>query len=175
MNTNFQQFETERLLLKPTDITDAKFILELYNTPKWLQFIGDRNIHSEADAAKYIQEKMLPQFLRLGFGNYTVIEKVSDTKIGLCGLYDREGIEGIDLGFAFLPDFEGKGYGFECASKLIEASKDAFQLSELCAITNEDNEASQKLLLKLGFLYKETVEIRKEDFVKYFTLKLNKV
>lgn len=173
MNNTFLQFDTDRLILKPTDVTDASFILELYNTPKWLQFIGDRNIHSEADAATYIQEKMLPQFLRLGFGNYTIIEKESNIKIGLCGLYDREGIEGIDLGFAFLPNFEGKGYGFECARRLIEASKEDFDLKELCAITNEDNESSQKLLLKLGFVYNKTVEIRKGDFVKYFILKLN--
>jgi RimJ/RimL family protein N-acetyltransferase len=42
--------ETERLLLRPFNTDDAPFILELVNSPGWLQFIGDRNIHSIEDA-----------------------------------------------------------------------------------------------------------------------------
>ena len=40
----YKHFETERLLIKPTSEEDASLVLELFNTPKWLQFIGDRNI-----------------------------------------------------------------------------------------------------------------------------------
>lgn len=172
MQTPFLSFETERLILKPTDETDANFIFRLFNTPKWLKFIGDRQLHSDADARKYIQERMLPQLVRLGYGNYTIIEKNTQIKIGLCGLYAREGLSEIDLGFAFFPEFEGKGFGFEAASKLIEVAKNTFRLSKLCAITNEDNLASQKLLGKLGFIFKEKICLGDEDEVFYFTLSL---
>lgn len=172
MKTPFQSFETERLLLKPTNEADANFVFRLFNSPKWLQFIGDRNLHSENEAELYIQEKMLPQFTRLGFGNYTVIEKASNSKIGLCGLFDRDGLDEIDLGFAFFPEFEGKGFGFEAASKLIEAAKTSFFLTNLCAITNEDNLASQKLLGKLGFMFKEKICLGETDEVFYFTRSL---
>lgn len=172
MKTPFQSFETERLLLKPTDESDANFVFRLFNSPKWLQFIGDRNLHSENEAELYIQEKMLPQFTRLGFGNYSVIEKASNSKIGLCGLFDRDGLDEIDLGFAFFPEFEGKGFGFEAASKLIEAAKTSFYLTKLCAITNEDNLTSQKLLGKLGFMFKEKICLGETDEVFYFTRSL---
>ena len=94
---------TERLVLKPTTLEDAAFILELLNSPKWLKFIGDRNVKSIAEAEAYIKERMLPQFERLGFTNNVVIRKADGKKIGACGLYDRDGLEGIDIGFAFLP------------------------------------------------------------------------
>ena len=73
------EFETDRLLLRPTLVEDAEFILRLMNTPKWLKYIGDRQVRSVPDAEKYIKTKMQPQLDRLGFSNYTVIRK-SDQK-----------------------------------------------------------------------------------------------
>ena len=104
---SFKTFETERLFIKPTSQEDAEFIFELLNTPKWIENIGDRNIKSVEMAKDYIASKMHPQLERLGYGNYTLIRKIDGVKIGSCGLYDREGLEGINIGFAFLPEYEG--------------------------------------------------------------------
>jgi RimJ/RimL family protein N-acetyltransferase len=146
----YKTFETERLLLRPTSEEDAAFIYELFNTPKWLKNIGDRNITSPDMAKEYILTKMQPQLERLGYSNYTLIIKTDMVKIGCCGLYDREGLEGIDIGFAFLPEFEGKGFAFEAADKLKNVAFKEFGLHALGAITSKHNVASQRLLEKLG-------------------------
>lgn len=148
-------FETERLLLRPTNETDAAFIYQLLNSPKWLQFIGDRNVNSIEDAKEYIQHRILPQLEKLGYSNYTVIRKSDRAKIGSCGLYDREGLDGIDIGFAFLPEYEGRGYGFEAANQVKHAAFQVFGISKIKAITSKDNLASQKLLRKLGLTFVE--------------------
>ena len=156
-------FETERLLLRPTAGEDAAFIFELLNTPKWFQFIGDRKVGSIEAAGKYIREKMLPQLERLGFSNYTVIRKEDGVKVGTCGLYDRTGVEGIDIGFAFLPEHEGKGYGFEASRELMRAAVADFGLLQVNAITAKDNYASQKLLEKLGLVFIKTIKLPGEE------------
>lgn len=145
-----RSFETERLWLRPTTEADAEFVFRLMNTPKWLQYIGDRNIRSVNDARVYIQNRMLPQLQRLGYSNYTVVRKADGQPLGSCGLYDREGVEGIDIGFAFFPEFEGQGYGFEAANCLKQAAFGTFGLELLSAITSFENKASQRLLEKLG-------------------------
>ena len=147
----YTHFETDRLHLKATSEEDAPFILALLNMPKWKQFIGDRNVHTVAEAKAYIAERMRPQLERLGFSNYTVIRKSDRVKMGTCGLYDREGLTGLDIGFAFLPEFEGQGYAYESANKMKEVAKDLFGVKELKAITGQENLPSQKLLKKLGF------------------------
>lgn len=147
----YKSFETERLLLRPTRVQDASFVYRLMNTPAWVRYIGDRNIKTEADATSYITKKMLPQLVRLGFSNYTVIRKTNGAKLGSCGLYDHEGLEGIDLGFAFLPEYERQGYAFEAASRLLRAAWDDFGQEKLLGITDKANHPSQKLLVKLGF------------------------
>jgi|SRR6218665_2343332 len=164
-----KQFETERLVLRPMNTSDAAFLVKVMNAPKWLEFIGDRNVRTEEDGVNYINERVLTQYKRLGYSNFTVMLKDSGEKIGVCGLYDRPGLEGIDIGFAFLPEFEGKGYGFEAATVVKEAAFSEFGIKKLCAITSKQNLASQNLLVKIGIEPKgEIVLPGEEEAVLYY-------
>lgn len=167
----FKTFETERLILKPTNKDDAAFILELLNTPKWIAFIGDRNVTTVKDAELYIENKMLPHYARLGFGNYTIITKAGGQKVGTCGLYDREGLDGVDIGFALLPQFEKKGYALEGVTKLKELALTTFNLSSISGITTKDNVASQNVLSKIGLKFDKTVTLP-NDAVELLLFKL---
>ncbi|AKD05242.1 GNAT family N-acetyltransferase [Pontibacter korlensis] len=169
----YTSFETERLIIRPTSYEDAPFIYELLNTPQWLKYIGDRNVKSLKAAEEYISSRMLPQLERLGYGTYTVIRKADGTKLGTCGLYDREGLPGIDIGFAFLPQHEKHGYAFEATNKLKQAAFNHFGLRQLYAITTKDNKASQKLLEKLGLKYNGLITLpnaNEELFFYHLTL-----
>jgi ribosomal-protein-alanine N-acetyltransferase len=161
--TQYKSYETERLILKPTQVEDGAFILELLNTPKWIQFIGDRKVRTLEDAENYIKNRMLPQLERLGYGNFTVINKEDNTKMGCCGLYDREGVDGVDIGFSFLPQFEGKGYAFEASNKVKNLAFNDFGIEEISAITVKDNSSSQKLLKKLGLTFEKFTRIPNDD------------
>jgi RimJ/RimL family protein N-acetyltransferase len=154
------KYETDRLIIRPTNLTDKAFILELLNTPKWLENIGDRKVYDLEQSAAYISEKIIPQQERLGYSNYTVIRKSDQVKMGTCGIYDREGLEGVDIGFAFLPAFEGNGYAFESARKILDLAFSEFGIKSISAITTKPNVSSQKLIEKLGL-----------RFVKYMFLK----
>nr|WP_255481316.1 GNAT family N-acetyltransferase [Pontibacter sp. Tf4] len=124
-----------------------------------MQYIGDRNVHTLEAAEEYIRNRMLPQYARLGYGNYTVTRKTDGAKLGNCGLYDREGLEGIDIGFAFLPEHEGNGYALEAATEVKRAAIEIFGLTRIGAITVKENTSSQKLLEKLGLRYQKTVQL----------------
>ena len=146
-------YETERLIIRPTTVEDAAFVYEVMNTEGWLKYIGDRGIKTIEDAAEYIKIKMRPQQERLGYSNNTVIRKSDGAKMGSCGLYDREGLEGVDIGFAFLPEYGGQGYAFEAANKIKELAFGPFDLSIISGITIEANMPSRKLLEKLGLQF----------------------
>lgn len=155
--------ETERLTIRAISSEDAEFILELYNSPKFIEFIGDRNIRTTKDAEQYITEKFLPQYELLGFGNYLIIRKADSYKIGSVGIFERDGLDVHDIGFSFLPEFEGNGYGFESASKLLETIIQEFSLKKISAITTKTNFSSQKLIEKLGLKYKKIVTLPGDD------------
>jgi RimJ/RimL family protein N-acetyltransferase len=109
------------------------------NSPKFIKYVGDRQLYSMEDAEKYIQDKMLPQLHSHGYSNYSLINKKNGAKIGICGLYDRKGLDGIDIGFGILPEFEGLGYAFESSSRIIKAAFDELEIPEIKAITNKEN------------------------------------
>lgn len=161
--------ETERLKLKPVNLEDAEFIYDLYNQPKFLQFIGDRKIRSVQDAARYIIEKFRPQIESLGYGNYVVIRKEDGTKLGSVGVFTRDGLNVQDIGFAVLPQFEGFGYATEAAMKVLEVIHAKFGVSKVSGITALDNYASEKVLGKLGLEYIKLVRLPgEEEDLKYF-------
>jgi len=161
--STYLSFETPRLLLEPLTTSDAIHLLELMNTPKWLKNIGDRKVYTVEDAANYITQKITPQFERLGFGNYKVVRKSDGQFLGNCGLYDREGLEGVDIGFAFLPAYEKKGYAFEAAQKLRDEGFSRFGISTISAITIPSNKASQNLLEKLGLTFVKMIQLPDDD------------
>lgn len=154
MNT----YETERLILKPVSKEDAKFVLELMNSEKWLQNIGERNVKTIEDAEKYIEERMRPQYIK-GYYNYLVVNKETLEKMGSCGIFTRDGLEIPDIGFAFLPQFEGKGFAYESAKKVFELGIQNLGITKLSGITLETNHSSRKLLEKLGLIFKRMVSL----------------
>ncbi|MCD9856519.1 GNAT family N-acetyltransferase [Epilithonimonas sp. JDS] len=152
-----KNYETERLILKPADLEDADFFLELYNLPSFIKHIGDRNLRTKEDAENYISNRFLPQIEKLGFGNYVVIHKELNEKIGAVGVFVREGIDVPDIGFSFFPDFEGKGFAYEAAVNLMEIVKTEFGMEKLSAMTSDENLSSQRLIERLGLQFKKYV------------------
>ncbi len=158
----YKKFETERLKIRPTTVDDARFIFELVNSPKWLKYIGDRKLYSEEDVAIFIKERIIPQLEDLGYSNYTIIRKSDGQKIGTCGLYNRNGLLGIDIGFAMLPQYEKQGYAYESVSKLLDVAINHFNIDNICAITTKENFASQNLLVKIGLEFEKNIRIPKD-------------
>ncbi len=156
-------YETDRLIIRPMSLDDAELILELYNMPKFIRFIGNRHINSVTDAENYIKVKFLPQFEKSGFGNYLIVLKEGKEKIGGVGIFQREGLDIADIGFSVLEKFEGKGYMSEAAQKVKSIGMDEFGLQKLSAITVKDNFSSQKLIEKLGLKFQKYITLPNED------------
>ncbi len=165
--------ETERLIIRELDsAADAEFIFALLNTPKFLQYIGDRGVRSVDQAAMFIDGRFIKSYRDHGFGLYAVIRKDDNVPAGICGFVKRDQFEFPDIGFAFLPQFERLGYGFESAAAMMRYGREKLGFSRVLAITSQENEASGKLLEKLGFSYRDLFEMSAGDIVKLFEIVL---
>src|SRR5688572_1209184 len=105
-NARMLVLETDRLVLRRLTLDDAEFILRLVNDPSWLRFIGDKNVHSLDDARRYLREGPLDMYERYGFGMYRVEEREGGKPAGMCGLIKRDTLPDVDVGYAFLPEFQ---------------------------------------------------------------------
>jgi RimJ/RimL family protein N-acetyltransferase len=165
--------ETDRLILRRLSVEDAGFILQLVNEPSWLRFIGDRGVRTLEDARNYILKGPVEMYLRHGFGLYLVELKADAVPIGLCGLLKRDTLKDVDIGFAFLPGYWGKGYAHEAAAAVLTYARSALGLGRIVAITSLDNHSSIRLLEKLGMTFEQTIRLTEDaPEVKLFGLQL---
>jgi len=154
--------ETQRLGLRKFVSDDAFFIVELLNTPGWLQFIGDRNVKTAEQAIRYLEEGPIKSYKQNGFGLWMVELKKDKTPIGMCGILKRKNLEHPDIGFAFLPEYTGKGYAIEIASATLSYGREKLGIEKILAITIPGNEKSIRLLEKIGLSFKENISATEE-------------
>ncbi len=145
--------QTDRLRLRRLTPEDATFIFALVNEPSFIQNIGDRNVRSDEDAVRYIQNGPMASYERYGYGLYKVELRQTSTPIGICGPLKRKMLEYPDIGFAFLPLYWGQGYALESSAAVMNYSREVLGLNNIAAITTPSNERSIKLLEKLGFTF----------------------
>ncbi len=148
----YKLLDTERLHIRPLEIGDSNFMLQLLNTPGWLQFIGDRNVHDKLDAENYIR-KTLDNPLY-----FCSVFELRETRqpIGVISFLHRANQQFPDIGYAMLPAFEKKGFALEaCSSYLNEIKKDKIA-PKVIAITLPSNKNSISLIEKLGLKFETT-------------------
>ena len=151
--------ETERLALRRLASDDAEFIVELLNQPSFLRYIGDKEVRNNEDAVRYIENGPVASYERFGFGLYLVELKNTGVPIGICGLLKRDSLPDVDVGFAFLPSYWSQGYAFESASAVMTYGREALGLRRIVAITSLDNDASIRLLEKLGLRFERVIKL----------------
>lgn len=161
--------ETERLSLRKLTIEDAQFILTLLNEPSFIRYIGDKQVRNVEDAEAYILNGPVASYERNAFGLYLVQLRESYTPVGMCGFLKRAELPDPDIGFAFLPEFWRKGFAFEAAAALLQDARARLKLQRILAITSLDNEASIKLLERLGFRFERVTQLAADrEQVKLF-------
>jgi len=162
--------ETERLSLHHLAEDDAEFVLRLLNEPSFLRYIGDKKVRTLDDARAYVLGGPVQSYRDNGFGLYRVERKQDGMPLGICGLIKREGLPDPDVGFAFLPEYWNQGYALESAAAVMTFARDTLGMKRILAITSPDNEASEKLLKKIGLRFERLTRLSDDaDEVKLFT------
>ena len=156
-------FITDRLVLHPLVSTDSDFILELLNSPGFITFIGDREVRN-IDAAKlYIEKIMANPDIRY----WIVRTKDNDVAVGIITCIKRQYLDYPDIGFAFLPGFNQKGYAFEAADVVLKSLLNSENNEFILATTTLNNTKSKRLLEKLGLKSESKMIVEGEELILY--------
>ncbi|WP_375753914.1 GNAT family N-acetyltransferase [Vibrio sp. HN007] len=151
--------ETKRLVIRHFELKDATYILNQLNQDSFIRYIADKNVRTQSDAEKYLEEGPLASYKWHGFGLNMVLLKESGAAIGMCGLVKRDELEHPDLGYACLPEYWSKGYSFEASEAVLRNARKVHGIQTVLGVTHPDNEASNKLLMKLGFQQVKTIDL----------------
>ncbi|SIT24873.1 Protein N-acetyltransferase, RimJ/RimL family [Chryseobacterium ureilyticum] len=146
--------ETERLILRKLEDTDAERMFLMDSDPEVMKYLGTpvKTVEESKEIIKMIQK----QYEENGTGRWAVIEKESGLLIGWCGLkLLKEPINGyvetLDLGYRFIPEFWGKGYAWEAANATLKYGFNELNAETIYAFADAGNKGSNYILTKMGF------------------------
>lgn len=126
-----------------------------------------------ADAEKYLENGPISSYAKNGFGLLAVVLNDTGQPIGMCGLIKRDTLENVDVGYAFLPDFWGRGYAVEAAQAVMTHAKERLGLKRVVAIVDPANAGSIRVLEKIGMAFEKMVKLSEDDIdLKLFSVKL---
>ena len=164
-------FETPRLIVRQWQEGDIDHIFHLYSDPAVMQFIRATLTLEET---RHILSAHLEHYKTHPFeGRFGVLEKSTGNFIGTLLLKPSEAVEGMEIGYAFLKSYWGRGLATELVEGGIPFAFTTAGLDELFAITEISNEASKKVLRKSGFRQLDNIHEHGKE-VNLFHLKNTK-
>jgi RimJ/RimL family protein N-acetyltransferase len=99
------------------------------------------------------------------FGSYR-IDDADGAAVGTLGFYGPPDEEGrVVIGYGLVPGARGAGYATESVGGLIEFCRSRPDVTAILADTEKDNEASQRVLTKNGFVFE-----REDEQLLYYRL-----
>jgi RimJ/RimL family protein N-acetyltransferase len=144
------RIETERLILRPFEASDAGAAFGWFGDPVVMRFTPtgpDKNVEeTEARLSLFMDHQKAH-----GFSKWLISDRTSGSAMGDSGLLVLEEYGWIDLGFRFAQPYWGKGLATEVASTWVRAALDELKLVRLGAFAHPENRASIRVLEKLGF------------------------
>lgn len=167
--------ETERLILRKLIPSDDKSMFIMDSNPSVHQYLGKKPIASIEESRQYIENIQI-QYIQNGIGRFAVILKETDEFIGWAGLkFITEPINNhlnfYDIGYRFLEDYWGKGYGYEAAKAWLDYGFNQLNIQKICAYADIENKGSRKILDKIGL---QSISAFDDDGISSIWLELTK-
>ncbi|WP_162127763.1 GNAT family N-acetyltransferase [Flavobacterium phycosphaerae] len=160
------QLETNRLLLRPLELSDVDAFFAMNNNPDVNAYLRNP-LTTRVEVEQYVQ-KIINEYQKNGMGRFAVILKETNKLIGFSGLKFRATAENnhidfYDLGYRFGKEYWRKGFATEAARAWLDYGFNTMKLSTIYACAVSDNSGSNIVLKKLGFEFMN-------DYITYNSL-----
>ena len=145
------QIQTKRLVLRHFESADAHAFYKLASIPAVIRYVGNAPLKSIAEAEAALVAAPLRDYEVHGYGRFACVWKKSGEVIGFSGLKFIEELSETELGYRFLPEYWGLGLATEAGEASIDYARCSLGLKKLIALVHPENQASARVLVKLGF------------------------
>ncbi len=157
--------ETERLRIRKFCDADVDAIFGMRSDPEVMRFISQPQKEREASAAWM---KMISSLVDSeGIGYFALEEKETGELAGWCGLWRVPETDEIEVGYAIARSKWRLGYATEAAREVVRYGFTKVGLGRIVAVAFPENEASIRVMRKLGMTYVTTGVFYGKQLVQY--------
>ncbi|MDK2772296.1 MAG: GNAT family N-acetyltransferase [Flavobacterium sp.] len=150
-----QVFETERLLLRPLELSDADAMFIMDSNPLVHKYLWNKPVTKVDEVIKVI-EYVQRQYQENKTGRFATILKETGEFIGWTGIkFVNDHVENgntnfFDYGYRLNAPFWNKGYASEATKFWLDYGIKQMNIKEIHAYTHTENGASNRVLSKSG-------------------------
>lgn len=154
--------ETNRLILREIEFKDESDMFEMDSDPAVHRYIENKPVES-IEEIRNIISILKNQYIENGIARWAVIDKSTNEFLGWSGLkYFKNELNNhsnfYELGYRFKQKHWGKGYATESSIAILNYGFKKFNIDNIYAITDPQNENSIHVLSKLGFTFVEVFD-----------------
>ena len=152
--------ETERLILRPLEISDAEAMFAMDNNPNVHKYLWQQPTQELNETIKIIK-MVQKQYEENKIGRFATIIKETSEFIGWTGIkFVNNHVENgntnfYDYGYRLNEKFWNKGFATEASIAWLEHGFNQMKIHEMNAYTHAENGASNHVLQKVGFNFVE--------------------
>jgi len=157
--------ETERLILRPLDESDAREIFAMRSDADVMRFIREpqKNIGESIDWINLVSSRWADE--KTGF--CAVIERRGKKFVGWCGVWRLEETGETEIGYAVAKKFWGKGFAAEAARRFLEYAFAELDAERVVAVARPENAASIRVMEKIGMSFVRTGKFYNQTLAQY--------
>ena len=154
--------ETERLLLKPLEESDAEELFRIYSVPENVQFMGKGS--GSVDELRGHISRHIKEHPETGPGLSAIFLKENGDLIGRAGLFlsTIDGASEVELAYLVDRYHWGKGYATEASKGILEYGFGDLGLARIIAVIHPLNTSSIRVADKCGFSYERALSNYKD-------------
>lgn len=158
--------ETERLILRRIEESDAELQNRVLNTPNVMEYLGGVLELHEIEAK---HAKAMASFAREGFGFMMMIEKSSGELVGHAGMKRVDNplapnVGDHEIGWLVREDRWRFGYANEAMRAVVTWAFESIGAPHLVAITSQRNEPSWRFMEKLGMVRRQDLDFEDPSY-----------
>src|SRR6476661_6520854 len=154
----FPVIQTERLVLRQLEPTDANQIFALRSSPEVNKYLGRKPSENLEEAGKFI-EAVNQNVQNQSAYYWGITLKDSDSICGTICLFNfSDDKHKAEIGYELLPPSQGQGIMQEALTAVLQFAFSKLKLEQVEAFTHLENLGSTQLLDKAGFKRTEIVD-----------------
>jgi ribosomal-protein-alanine N-acetyltransferase len=148
---------TSRLILRAFTAEDVDPMFRIINEEGVLRYFPGTGSLAR-DRVQGMIDGLLKHWADRGYGLWAVESPASGELMGRCGLQWLPDTEEVEVDFVLAKPFWGQGFATEAARASVQFGFDQLRLDRIIGIVHVDNEASKRVLEKLGMALLEQKE-----------------
>lgn len=165
-NLKFDGF-SRGLLLRSLEFGDLNSLIAIWSDPKVTRFLPSRGNPIPQESVKQSLSTFIEHWQQRNYGIWAIVERDSSQVIGYCGLRYLKELGEVELLYGLARDYWRRGIITQAAKAAISFGFKTADLDRIIALVLPENQASKRVIEKVGFDYEKQIHIFSLDVLYY--------